>query len=109
MIISVYHRQPRRKLNFEKYIFSAFSSHFLGKNNNKSWVLWQYLQQAMKNVLTEAVFVGSLLMVIVKMMDTLKFRGDTNARVFVAGVVVHIFCEIVGLNRWYCMNGAACG
>ena len=27
---------------------------------------------------------------------------------FLTGVLVHLFCEFIGLNRWYCKYGAAC-
>ena len=29
-------------------------------------------------------------------------------QLFLSGVSVHIFCEIVGLNKKYCTNGYAC-
>lgn len=27
---------------------------------------------------------------------------------FLTGFLVHVFCEILHLNRWYCKNGIAC-
>ena len=27
---------------------------------------------------------------------------------FFTGVAVHVFCELVGINKFYCLNGAAC-
>lgn len=27
---------------------------------------------------------------------------------FLTGVSIHLFCELVGLNRWYCREGFAC-
>ncbi len=27
---------------------------------------------------------------------------------FFTGVAVHVFCELVGINAFYCKNGAAC-
>ena len=27
---------------------------------------------------------------------------------FIIGFIIHIFCEIVGINKWYCKNGNAC-
>lgn len=27
---------------------------------------------------------------------------------FLTGVSIHLFCELIGLNRWYCKEGFAC-
>lgn len=27
---------------------------------------------------------------------------------FLTGFLIHLFCEFVGINKWYCNNGAAC-
>lgn len=27
---------------------------------------------------------------------------------FLTGVTIHLGCEILGINKWYCSNGAAC-
>lgn len=27
---------------------------------------------------------------------------------FIAGLLFHLTCEILGINKWYCKNGAAC-
>lgn len=27
---------------------------------------------------------------------------------FLTGFLIHLFCEYVGINKWYCRNGAAC-
>ena len=27
---------------------------------------------------------------------------------FITGCVVHIICQVTGINEWYCRNGAAC-
>jgi len=27
---------------------------------------------------------------------------------FLTGFLIHLFCELVGINKWYCKNGAAC-
>ena len=62
----------------------------------------------MKQLFMEAVFVGALLMVIVRLMDTMKVKGDHNTHVFMSGVLVHLICEFMGFNSWYCRNGFAC-
>jgi len=27
---------------------------------------------------------------------------------FLTGVIIHLTCELVGANKWYCKNGYAC-
>lgn len=27
---------------------------------------------------------------------------------FLTGVSIHLFCELVGINKWYCKKGFAC-
>ena len=27
---------------------------------------------------------------------------------FLTGVSIHLFCELMGINKWYCKNGYAC-
>jgi hypothetical protein len=27
---------------------------------------------------------------------------------FLTGVLIHLICECIGVNRWYCKNGNAC-
>lgn len=27
---------------------------------------------------------------------------------FFTGVLIHLFCEFAGINKWYCVNGVAC-
>lgn len=56
-------------------------------------------------VFIEALFVGILLVIVGKF--TLRNNIDIK-KLFITGIIVHILCEIVGLNRWYCKNGAAC-
>lgn len=31
-----------------------------------------------------------------------------GAHLFITGIAAHIFCELSGINRWYCNNGVAC-
>ena len=30
------------------------------------------------------------------------------AATFISGVIANLFCEYVGINKWYCKNGNAC-
>ena len=27
---------------------------------------------------------------------------------FLTGLIIHLLCELTGLNKWYCKNGQAC-
>jgi len=56
------------------------------------------------NVVTEAVVVGLMLAVAG---TTFLIRIDFKS-LFILGVAFHVLCEVVGINRWYCSNGAAC-
>jgi len=69
-------------------------------------------------VLIEALFVGIIVVVIgvIGHIVTLKLYGhhDLNdmymfaGHLFMIGVAVHLICEFVGINKWYCNNGTAC-
>lgn len=62
-------------------------------------------------VLLEAASVGAMLAPLVllgtKMIDT---RDATQVLLlgFLLGFLFHLFCEMIGLNGWYCRFGAAC-
>lgn len=65
----------------------------------------------MKGVLLEAVVVG--LMVGVALAAVAAWKPLTNPwdgflYGTALGVAFHFGCEIAGVNRWYCRNGAAC-
>ena len=75
-------------------------------------------------VLKEAIGVGFLGMIIGSMIGKLleKVYGISLPKacnswnkyyimeisLFLTNFIIHIFCELVGLNRWYCLNGNAC-
>ena len=56
-------------------------------------------------LLSEAIFVGIVLVIVGKF--TLGKNIDMK-KLFFTGVLVHLICEVVGLNKWYCRNGVAC-
>lgn len=68
----------------------------------------------MQKLLIEALFVGVLVVVIgmaINMcMEKVKLERTRKQvlALFISGVVTHIICEYVGLNKWYCKNGNAC-
>ena len=39
-------------------------------------------------------------------------RMDKNIKMslgfFILGVLTHLFCELTGINKWYCKKGIAC-
>jgi hypothetical protein len=39
-------------------------------------------------------------------------RMDKNIKMslgfFILGMLTHLFCEITGINKWYCKKGIAC-
>ena len=78
----------------------------------------------MKSLLVEAIFVGVLVVIVgtavgyvvgrfasVDLPAVCKKWNKYHAMeisLFLTGFFVHIICEYVGLNRWYCKNGRAC-
>lgn len=56
-------------------------------------------------LLIEALFVGILLVIVGNF--TLGKKTDLK-KLFFTGVLVHIIFEVLGLNKWYCVNGVAC-
>ena len=63
-----------------------------------------------------AVGVVTVLLGVVLHHLSLQFYGqhDLNdmkmfaVHLFFIGVVVHLLCEVTGVNKWYCSNGVAC-
>lgn len=54
-------------------------------------------------VLIEAAFVGAFFNIVYN-----QIPENIPFKVFVTAAVIHIAWELLGINRWYCKNGAAC-
>ena len=76
----------------------------------------------MNKLLLELVAIGLLTMVIgviiaygtgmfgnqfSRVCRELRFSGLAFL-LFLTGVSIHLFCEVSGVNKWYCKNGNAC-
>ena len=75
-----------------------------------------------KRLLIEAIAVGILLIPLgylvlygsVELSKRYKSvdRMDKNIKMslgfFILGVLTHLFCELTGINKWYCKKGIAC-
>jgi hypothetical protein len=75
-------------------------------------------------VLMEAVMVGIIFLIVsIPIMGILRVeypvdyskcseipenpKGKYYVATFIIGALVHIICEIAGINKWYCKNGNA--
>jgi hypothetical protein len=75
-------------------------------------------------VLTEAVMVGIIFLIVsIPIMSILHVnypidyskcseipinpKGKYYVATFIIGALVHLLCEITGVNKWYCKNGNA--
>ena len=69
-------------------------------------------------LIKEAVFVGILTVIVgtvlSKLFESRNTRKDWNKNyimekcLFLTGVIIHLLCEYIGLNKWYCKHGRAC-
>lgn len=75
----------------------------------------------MKDFLVEVGVVGIMVMIIGIIISyiCMYFKSPEKLKNFehwwsiafsfaVAGMLVHIICEVSGINTWYCRHGAAC-
>ena len=74
------------------------------------------------NLISEAFIIGIFLSIFFFIISTvMMFLSDKNFTIkkyhfwkfvllsgFLTGFLFHIFCEIFGINKWYCINGNAC-
>ena len=55
--------------------------------------------------------VGKLLPSPVARSDACRGWNDKHQMeisLFCTGALIHLICEVTGINKWYCTNGAAC-
>ena len=72
----------------------------------------------MKTLLIEAVAVGILVVIIGTVVTKVFFNNGSSKdwnknhvmeiSLFFTGFIIHILCEVIGINKWYCKNGNAC-
>jgi len=75
----------------------------------------------MKKLLTEALIVGVATAVLGLILSTLfmltskdfsfkkyHFWPQVLGAFFLTGFLIHIGCEMTGVNKWYCKHGNAC-
>lgn len=65
-------------------------------------------------VLIEAIVVGIMCIVLGLLLQLIILRikqgeyGSLILFLFVLGFLIHLLCELTGINTWYCKNGSAC-
>tara|TARA_A100001015_G_scaffold127945_1_gene141853 strand:- start:172 stop:414 length:243 start_codon:yes stop_codon:yes gene_type:complete len=78
----------------------------------------------MNQIITEAIVVGIITVIIGNISGLLvasmlkvnlpEICKDWNKyytmeiTLFLTGVLIHLLCEFIGINKWYCKNGNAC-
>ena len=71
----------------------------------------------MKCVIKEAIVVGILTVIVGTLISSI-FKGKVPSKckdwnknyvmewsLFLTGAAIHILCENIGMNKWYCKNG----
>lgn len=58
------------------------------------------------SVFVEAFIVGVMVIILGLFLNFLVLNPILH--LFLLGFLIHIFCEISGINTWYCKNGSAC-
>lgn len=67
------------------------------------------------NLLLEALIIGIVTIIlglVVRYFIELLFKPHYLTTfiliLFLTGFLIHIICQITGINKWYCKNGYAC-
>jgi hypothetical protein len=55
-------------------------------------------------ILTEAIFVGVLLIVLYSLFEYITESSNKYINLLVVGALFHIICEYTGLNVWYALE-----
>lgn len=61
----------------------------------------------MSGVVVEALIVGVATLLLGLFMNSV-FKNNLHVVLFTTGVLIHLLCEVTGVNKWYCKNGNAC-
>jgi hypothetical protein len=66
-----------------------------------------------EQVLKEAFVVGLMTVAVGSLVGKMLQVNSPTARktlkwLFITGVLIHILCEVSGINTWYCRHGSAC-
>ena len=81
--------------------------------NNKNYYLKLLIEAIVVGILT--VLIGLLISKVISLnfiTDLPKNCKDWNKNhimeicLFFTGLSIHLFCEFIGINKWYCRNGA---
>ena len=109
----------------DDFIFSLFTIRLLLPEIREYQILnriFSTVKYMNQQLLIEALAVGILLVPLgylvlygsvelskrSKTIDQMDKNVKMSVGFFVLGVLTHIFCEITGINHWYCKKGSAC-
>jgi O-antigen/teichoic acid export membrane protein len=72
--------------------------------------LYEILAVGVATAIIGFVISTLLMYVFVKDFSTKKYHfwWQVILSYFITGCLVHVLCQITGINKWYCKNGVAC-
>ena len=56
---------------------------------------------------TEVAFIGISTILMTKLVAKIFPRANSNVQLFLSGALIHLGCEVFGLNEWYLHHSAA--